>query len=365
MVKRVTPEILISPLDWGLGHASRCIPIICEFLSNGANVTIAASGRSLNYLKKEFPDLQFINLPGFSPTYSSSGKMLLKMTTLIPQFFYYLISENYQISKIIKLRKFDLIISDNRYGVFNKKVKSVIIIHQIRIRAPKRLTWIEPVLFSINKFLLRPFKEVWIPDNPSVENLSGDLSHNIPVPLSAVYIGPLSRFVFPSVANIIKEPGDYILILLSGQEPQRTILEKSILQQAHTVPENFILVQGIPEVTGVKKDGNIKILSHVLTQEAESLILNSKLIICRPGYSTIMDLAILGAKAMFVATPGQTEQEYLAEYYHNSGIALSVKQEEIDLRTQIPLAFQFTGFQKRQKSVLMTEKIQKILLTIS
>lgn len=365
MVKSVTPEILISPLDWGLGHASRCIPIIREFLSNGANVTIAASGRSLNFLKKEFPDLQFIDLPGFSPTYSSSGKMLFKMMSLIPQFIYYLISENLQISKIIKLRKFDLIISDNRYGVFNKKVKSVIIIHQIRIKAPKQLQWIEPLLFSVNKFLLIPFKEVWIPDYPSGENLSGDLSHNIPVPDGTVYIGPLSRFMSTASDKINRKHGEYILILLSGQEPQRTILEKSILQQVHKVPENFVMVQGIPEASGVKKDGNIRILSHVLSQEAESLILNSKLIICRPGYSTIMDLDILGAKAMFIATPGQTEQEYLAEYYHNSGIALSVKQEDIDLRTQIPLAYQFTGFQKRQKTALLTEKIQKILLTIS
>ncbi|MBK7028809.1 MAG: glycosyltransferase [Bacteroidales bacterium] len=354
------PEILISPLNWGLGHATRCIPIIRLLLSHNSNVTIATSGRALALLKNEFPQNQFIDLPGFSPLYPKSGFMVLKMFLLIPSFLFYLVYENYRLSKIIKLQKFDLIISDNRYGIFNRKVKSILITHQIRIQVPQSFFWMRSVLLLINRILMKPFDQIWIPDYNGNKNLSGALSHKVRLPSNAVYIGPLSRF--KSIDIKLPKEKDSILAILSGQEPQRSILEQKILHQLKDTDRNIILIRGKSEgQKEIKKFGSITMVSFALAKEIEQLIRKSALIICRPGYSSIMDLAVLGGKVLFIPTPGQTEQEYLAEFFMQQGIALSVAQNKLNLREDIHNAILYKGFTPNREASLLEAQVDLLM----
>jgi hypothetical protein len=338
-------RILVCPLDWGLGHATRCIPVIRLLLQKNAEVLIAGSGRSLALLKIEFPTLTFIDLPGYDIRYSS-GSLTLKMFRSIPAILKGIRQEHRTLEKIVQEKKIDLVIADNRFGLWSTQVKTIFITHQLLIKAPIG----ERLLHRINLQYIKRFTECWIPDVAGSANLSGDLSHSFPFPPNAFYIGTLSRFrLLPATtinrAFMFKKVYD-VMVILSGPEPQRSILENIILDQAARISLNFLIVRGITEVAQtMETKNNLDIVSYLIAEEMKEAILISSVIVSRSGYSTIMDLAVLKRKAIFVPTPGQTEQEYLAQRCMSIGFAYTESQKTFDLKRALTALKAYTGFE--------------------
>ncbi len=341
-------HILISPLDWGLGHASRCILVINQLIDAGHYVTIAGYGRSLILLQKEFPNLENIELQGFSPSYSKSGNTLFHLFMLLPQFFGTIFREHKELKNLIKKYHFDLVISDNRYGLWNTKIKSILITHQVMIKTPVWLRFAEYPIYLFSRFLISRFDECWIPDFKKAPGLSGDLSHKYPLQGNARFIGPLSRFEQPESLSK-QNPGEKIITaIISGPEPQRSIFENIVLTQLSELNIAGTIVSGKPESDRNEvADNKLTILSHIATEEMKVLINSSSIVICRSGYSSIMDLEALGAKALFVPTPGQTEQIYLAELHKMEGTALWREQKSLNLKTDIQDAMRYKGFENK------------------
>ncbi len=359
-------RILICPLDWGLGHATRCIPVIRILLQKGAEVIIAVDNRPFDLFKKEFPALEFIRFKGYNIHYPDSGSMMFKMLFSIPEILKGIKAEHRTLEKIIAEKKINAVISDNRFGCWNKNIKSIFITHQLMIKSPVA----EKLLHRINLSYIKNYDECWVPDTAGENNLSGDLSHKYPLPKNTFFIGALSRF--PVIAREERpkqslnltdlkqnETGNNIYdvtAIISGPEPQRSIFEKKITEQLLKTNLKALVVCGITEGE-IKKESknNIEFISHLATNEMQEAILNSKIIIARSGYSTIMDLATLGKKAIFVPTPGQTEQEYLAENLMQKNIAYYSSQKEFNLEKALKASEKFTGF----KSVEVTGELER------
>ena len=344
-----TPRrILISPLDWGLGHASRIIPLIDKHLELGDNVIIAGSGMSLNLLKKHFPHLHSIEIPSFTIKYSAGKSQVWAVAKAFPRLIYYSIREHKALNRIVNKENIDFIISDNRFGLFHKTVPSAYITHQLLIKLPKGWAWMEPFVAFVHRCIINRFTECWVPDYEDVsESLAGELSHPNKMPRNVKYIGALSRFqlgvrseelgvsvqtsgepsllefsrVQPEITSGASNLRNLVLAILSGAEPQRTMLEKELLMSLQEDQhENIILVQGKVEAEQkVSKVGKVTVYNYMNTEELQEYILKADKIICRSGYSSIMDLHALGKlqNATLIPTPGQTEQEYLAEYISN------------------------------------------------
>ncbi|MCE3280334.1 MAG: glycosyl transferase family 28 [Bacteroidetes bacterium] len=347
-------RILICPLDWGLGHATRCIPVINAFLSKKAEVIIAADGRPYELLKKEFPQLTFVRLKGYDISYSV-GNMTLQMILSIPKILKGIKDENKALQKIIDEFKIDVVVSDNRYGCWGKTTRNIFITHQLMIKSP----FGENILNRIVLSYIRKFNECWIPDHDGDENLTGDLSHKYALPERTYFIGPLSRF---NKGTIKSEPAFELMAIISGPEPQRSIFEKLILDQLKHSGLKSFLVKGIPQENGtVIENGNVKIASHLAAEEMSKTIINSEIIISRSGYSTIMDLAVLEKKAIFIPTPGQTEQEYLATYFSKKKIAFYEKQSEFDLMKSLKESENYNGFKSLPESNQLLKRIGIIL----
>lgn len=320
-----TPRrILISPLDWGLGHASRIIPLIDKYLELGDNVIIAGSGMSLNLIKKQFPQLKSVEIPSFKMKYSAGKSQVWAVAKAFPRLIYYSIREHNALKRIVKEENIDLIISDNRFGLFHKTVPSAYITHQLLIKLPKGWSFIEPMVAYIHRCIINKFTECWVPDFESCQNsLAGELSHPTKLPKNVKYIGVLSRFNLSE-----RSAGTYgscvrnqILAILSGAEPQRTIFENELLTSLQNNPsENIILIKGkIEAEQKITKVDKVTVYNYMNTEQLQEHILKADEIICRSGYSSIMDLYALGKlkNATLIPTPGQSEQEYLAEYISN------------------------------------------------
>ncbi|MEO6883359.1 MAG: glycosyltransferase [Bacteroidia bacterium] len=344
-------RILVCPLDWGLGHATRCIPIIRFLQQKNMGVIIAADKAPLELLKKEFPDLEFIRFSGYEITYPDKDFMVLKMLSQIPKIIRKIKSEHAQLEKIIFKNRIDAVISDNRYGLWTKKIPSVFITHQLTIQTPFGKKALRKIIFSY----LQKYDECWIPDVAEKNNLSGNLSHGIDLLPNIYFIGPLSRFEKKPSEKIIFQYD--VMVIISGPEPQRTTFEQLIFEQLKNTSLKAIVVRGIPESTEkINLSENVKIFSHLNSEEMQSYISASEIIISRSGYSTIMDLARLEKKAVLIPTPGQTEQEYLANYLSAQKIIFSVEQNKFNLQNAILEAYKTKGFTSSENYFLF-EKV--------
>ncbi|MFZ4706226.1 MAG: glycosyltransferase [Bacteroidales bacterium] len=310
---------MVCPLNWGLGHAARCIPIIHKLQLAGFEVIVAADGRALALLEEECSDIKSITLPGFSPDFPSGRNLILKIPGWLCSLSWHTFKEHQDISLLVDEHNIDVVISDNRFGLFTKKAKCVFITHQVMFKTPLPLKFSEPFLYRINRFFINKFDVCWIPDLPGSDNLSGDLSHKYPLPENARFIGLLSRFQREKVAEEIADKS--VLALLSGPEPQRTIFEGLIIGQLKKTSIPATIVRGTPsELNSKEPVNNVSLYNHLLTGELAGNIRKAGFVICRSGYSTLMDMAVLGKKAvLLVPTPGQTEQEYLAKRLHKLG----------------------------------------------
>lgn len=355
-------KILVAPLDWGLGHATRCIPVIEELLNQDTTVVIAADERPYDLLKREFPFLEFVRLPGYAIRYPEGDGIAAEMIRQIPRIISVTYQEHRSLRKLIKELGLDAVISDNRFGLFSRKIPCAYITHQLRIIMPPQLEWASPFVYSLNKFLIGRYTECWIPDHRGDQNLSGKLSHGAPLPHNASFIGPLTRFKL--LAKIKKEIE--VLIVLSGPEPQRTALENILLEQLKTLTTNVLVVRGIPETSQrIKLSESISIVSSLDSKALNKAMLSSEIIISRPGYSTIMDIAALGCKAVLIPTPGQTEQEYLAEELERKKLFYVQRQEHFDLQEALIQSKRYTGFVAKDfDNSLLRESVRAFLARI-
>jgi uncharacterized protein (TIGR00661 family) len=329
-------RVLIAPLDWGLGHATRCIPLIRAFISLGWEAVIATDGDGETLLKQEFPQLVFIKLAGYDVEYSSAGWMMpLKILMQVPKIKSAIKKESFWLQNVIDQLKIDLVVSDNRYGLHTEKVPCIFLTHQLKIKAPYK--WIEKKLQHNNFRYISRFTECWIPDDEKYP-LAEELSHPKELhPFPLKYIGPLSRFERQH-ENIIYK----YCFLISGPEPQRSLLEKKVVEEVISIKENVIIVRGKPGSNeGFDLPQNITIANHLEGETLQKALNASEYIICRSGYTSIMEIAALQKRSILIPTPGQTEQEYLAEHLMKRGWAFSVPQERFDLLQSLQQAEQF------------------------
>lgn len=317
-------KILVAPLNWGLGHATRCIPIIKALEAEGYLVVIASDGASLKLLKDEFPGREILELPSYHIRYSSKGRLLkLKLLMQWPHIVRTIQNEKKAVADYVQQNQIAGIISDNRFGVYHKEVPSVFITHQLQVLSGTT-TWLSS---RAHRKIIDKFDQCWIPDNDGPINLSGKLGHPQNRPQRLRYIGTLSRMQ-KAVVPIRYD----ILCLLSGPEPQRSLFEKKLISCFKDNPRKTLLIRGVID-SGAKRNriGNIEVVSYLTSAGLEEAINASELVISRSGYTSIMDLSVLEKKAFFVPTPGQFEQEYLAKRLKAKGVLPYCKQEDFSL----------------------------------
>ena len=304
----INKKFLISPLNWGLGHASRLIPVIRKLQNSKADILLAADGLAFRLLKKEFPEIKIIQLPDIHIRYSKRSNQFLPVLLFIPEFIRQIRREHKFIERIVDENEIDVIISDNRYGLWSKKAFSAIITHQLQLSLPSCLVFFEKYTAKLIAVFLKRFDCVAIPDFAPENNLTGKLSSSKTIK-NKRFIGILSKF------SAIKQTTTYIydvLCILSGPEPQRSIFEKILVAQLEGTKYKCVIVRGT-EITNPFKSKNIHFENVLNTEALEEVISKSEYVISRAGYSTVMDLVKLGKKAILVPTPGQSEQEYLAD----------------------------------------------------
>ena len=307
-------NILICPLNWGLGHATRCVPIIKDLTNQGNKVIIAADEGPLAFLQKEFPDHEFIKFPGFSPKYSRSNTQVFKMMMAFPGALRDFRRDHKTVESIVKNYNIDTVISDNRFGCWSKQAHSIFMTHQLHIQVPRIWKWTTPIINLFNNSYIKKYDEVWVPDVENEPSLGGKLSHPALKGVNTKYIGHLSRLA--SDNQDITEKANKFLVILSGPEPQRTMFEDIVLKQARETKDNILILRAKPDSSELLRDvlENVSMFNHVDDEMFVKLVNSAEIIICRGGYSSLMDLKALGRTAFLVPTPGQTEQEYLARH---------------------------------------------------
>ncbi len=353
--------ILFAALNWGIGHATRDIPIIDRLIARGCNVILASDGAALDVWRRTYPDLTHIELPSWNIKYQRRGSFTLKMATRAPYVLRAIREERKLVSKIIQDYKVDALISDNRFGVHSKDIPTIFITHQVSLRLNPYLRFAEPFINFYNHGYIKKFDRVWVPDYQSSPNLSGELSHKHKLNNSVSFIGPISRFMdvwdgkFPEIDNDVA-------IVLSGVEPQRTLLEEKLISQLKDSEYSVILVQGKSKEN---RDEIIRprfrVQSFMDSEELVNTFLRSKYIICRSGYSTILDLAVLKQTALMIPTPGQTEQVYLADWMDKEGLIVSQDQRNLNIKKALVSLELSKGFHFEINDDLLQKAIDEFL----
>ena len=331
-------RILVAPLDWGLGHATRCIPLVRELLAHGCEPFLAGEGAQEQLLKEEFPDLPFIPLAGYRIRYARTARgMVWKMLQQGPKLTKAIKAEQEWLKQMTKQHHFDAVISDNRYGLYHEKIPCVFITHQLNIKSSAG-KWTERILNKRNYRYINRFTECWVPDIENGNNLAGELSHPAITPAIPVrYIGWLTRFENDTRSQ--EENKGHLLFILSGPEPQRSLLEETIITQVSNYNGHAVIVRGLPGNESLIPSTNmIRVYNHLPADALQKEIERAEFIISRSGYSTVMDLVALNKKSILIPTPGQTEQEYLGKYLQQKGFAIAIKQDEFSLSKALEIA---------------------------
>lgn len=329
-------RVLVAPLDWGLGHATRCIPLIGELLTRGADVTIAADGPVARLLAREFPQLEIKPLQGYNVQYGHRF-LFLNILAQLPRIFKTIRAEHRWLQALLQKESYDIIISDNRPGFWHKSSCCIYITHQLSIRSGKG-KWANKLLQQLHYRYIKNFQKVWVPDLAHHPNAAGLLSHPEQVLFEPQYIGLISRFQQHDALPLTYD----LLVLLSGPEPQRSILEKKILEQITALQLKVAIVRGLPgSVQLPEVPEHIEVFNHLPATQLEQTIKKSKLVLCRSGYTTLMDLLKLKKKAVLIPTPGQTEQEYLARYLFEQNLFPYSSQENLNIKELLQKAENF------------------------
>ena len=317
-------RILVAPLDWGLGHSTRCIPIIHRLLELGAVPIIGADGGPLSLLGDEFPELEKVRIPGVNIRYGAGRSQLWSMARQFPAMVQSVQRERTQFDRIRQELRLNAVISDQRFGIRSSDLPSVIITHQLFPFTPIA----QNALRKVNLRHITRFDRCWVMDEPDAPGLAGDLSHGPPMPPNARYIGVLSRMRH---GGPVPTERHQVVAVISGPEPQRTLLEDLLTEQLQRVPGEHLMVRGLPKVHEVQRIGNVTKMPHLHASELAERLLASEHIVSRSGYTTLMDLVAIGRTALLIPTPGQAEQEYLGELHARTGRFVVQQQQDLDI----------------------------------
>lgn len=352
-------RVLFGVCSWGLGHATRDLPLLRRMIKAGHTLTLVGIGRSLDLLKDELKDAcSYFTIPDSSSVYSERDFSVTRFLSYFPIYMSEIVQEHSQIKKLIKREKYERIISDNRYGVYNKEIPSYLISHQLRFIAPGRVKLFEMATEGFNySFFKYNFSKFLVPDYKE-DPLSGDLSHNLKYfkEKRIEYLGVLSDLKKRETAEDI----DYF-ISLSGPEPQRTILEKKIFEQAPLLKGKVVIALGKPEDPRDETANHLRVFGYLGRKRQEEIMNRSKLVITRPGYTTIMELSLLGKRALFIPTPGQTEQVYLAEYHKKRRNFYCVGQDKLNLTRDVEEAKKYPGLLHKIRTDEAVDRFMKIV----
>jgi UDP-N-acetylglucosamine transferase subunit ALG13 len=330
-------NILICPLEWGLGHAGRMIPLAKRLQAMNNNIFIGAGEDHLSFFKNELSGLTYINFPGFRMRFSRYLPQYIIIILKIPNLIFHIISEHRRLKKIIKKYSIDIVISDSRIGLWNSGIKTVFILHIPRIPFPRQLRFLEFMALPLSRLVIKKYSYCFIPDLDGDLNISGRLSHGFKLPANLRYIGILSRFSEYGLPDKTVEVNNCCTVILSGPEPQKGILKQKLTEILNAKGKPSVMLEGKP---GRDPDQNINgyvsFLSHLPDPEMRDLIIKSENIITRSGYTTIMELISLNRSALLIPTPGQTEQEYLAEHLSGKGWFRTVSQKKVNAAIDLP-----------------------------
>jgi hypothetical protein len=350
-------RVLITPLDWGLGHASRCVPVGRELQRQGCDILFAGSGDSLKLIRKEFAGTPCFELPGYHPRYPSRSPMIVAMARQLPRFMHVIAEEHQAVEKIIIREGVDRVISDNRYGCWSETIPTAFMTHQRSVLMPRGFGLLRPVVRALMDRMIRRFNVCWIPDLAGQDSLAPQLI-NVDASASRIateYVGWLSRF---SPSPVTGRNVD-VLAILSGPEPQRTLFENKIVPQLLASGLKFRIVRGLPDAGSPYADR--RIVDFLSAAELAEEIGSADIVIARSGYSTVMDMQAMGKKALFVPTPGQTEQEYLARMLTKKGIAFHMRQDAFDLAAALAQSGKFSGFYPAAGNALLADAVSRFI----
>jgi predicted glycosyltransferase len=322
-------RILVAPLDWGLGHATRCVPVIRSLQEQGAVPILGADKGPLALLRAEFPDLEYVRIPGIHIRYGSGTSQLWSMARQFPSMLRGIRAERAVLSRLQRDLRLDAVISDQRFGLRSADLPSVLITHQVFPFTPLA----QGALRKVNAWHMDHFDRCWVMDEAEAPGLAGELSHAARMPSNTRFIGAQSRFANTPVERQARP--FRIVAVISGPEPQRTLLERLLLDHLQRLEGEHLLIQGLPATPGEQNRGRVRVVSHLHGAELATALSNAELIVSRSGYTTLMDLAVLGRSALIIPTPGQPEQEYLGALHARSGRFLVQPQHAIDLEAAL------------------------------
>lgn len=368
-------KVLVAPLDWGLGHATRCVPVVKEFIRNGAEVELAVVPANAAFFREVFPEVRQRIAPGYNIVYPKHGfnmaLWLLKKSSHLNAIIRY---EHRYAEEMVERHGYDIVFSDNRFGFYSRKAYSIYMTHQRRIAFPQAFAVLEGIGIRWHKSLMKHFDEVWVPDIEEFPGYAGTLSHvdGSPVPLQ--YVGLLSRFADSDAKTIsdcgsetskASESGPSILAIVSGVEPARTRFEKDLRETLAQIPGNHVMILGKPQ-SGVHTwtEGNIEFHSHLPTEEFSRAVKKADWVISRGGYSTIMDMAYLGARCIFVPTPGQYEQVALAKDLASAGYAVHIPAQDLSAGALEKAFRQKVALPAPPRSDILQEAVKKVVTRI-
>ena len=346
-------RILVAPLGWGLGHSTRCVPMIQRLIDHGAVPIIGADAGPLALLRTEFPQLEHVRIPGVDVRYSKSSSQLWSMARQFPAMVRGVQAERALFDRLRQQLRLDAVISDQRFGIRSAELPSVIITHQVFPFTPIAQT----ALRKVNLHHIARFDRCWIMDEPEAPGLAGELSHGRSLPSNARYIGTVSRM---SLQKAIVQKRYGVAAVISGPEPQRTLLEHLLIDRLRSLEGEHLLVLGLPNSARNERIGNLNIRSHLSGIELTEAMLASELIVSRSGYTTLMDLVAIGRTALIIPTPGQAEQEYLGKLHAHTGRFITQRQDSIDIKAALANARTGTLVMKKDNVPLLERALEDL-----
>ncbi len=346
-------RILVAPLDWGLGHSTRCIPIIRRLLELDAVPIIGADAGPLTLLRKEFPELEHVCIPGVNIRYGAGRSQLWSMARQFPAMVRSVHAEKALFDRIRHPLRLNAVISDQRFGIRNADVPSVLITHQVFPFTPIA----QGAMRAVNLRHIARFDRCWVMDEAEAPGLAGALSHGPRMPGNTRYIGTQSRM---HATGPRPEKEYRIVAVFSGPEPQRTLLEQLLLHQLPQIPGEHLMVMGLPRDSGAVCEGNVTMVPHMGALDLAMHLRSAELIVSRSGYTTLMDLVALGRTALVIPTPGQAEQEYLGELHSQTGRFMVQEQTALDLPRALAGVSKGNTSTPRADGTLLDEALEEL-----
>ena len=353
-------KVLFAVHDWGLGHATRDLPLIRALLDEGHAVRVVSNGRALKLLRSELGDAcaftQLGDIP--KPLGRRPFWFYVRMSLAMPAVFWTFRKERRFVRAAVAAEGFDRIVSDSRYGICSPTVPSYYLVHSLRQIIPGRPRRLEKLVEYSQKRLLAGARTLLIPDDAE-GGLAGDLCHYLACSWTdrIEYIG-----IVASVRRLDVPQDVDTFVSVSGAEPQRTFFEQLVLEQAGQLPGRVVVALGRPERAGeVSSDGRVEVHAYMNRAEQERMMNRAKLVVTRSGYTTLMELAQLRRRALLVPTRGQSEQEYLAARLEGLGQMHAVPQGELRLVRDVARAAEYPGLPGRHDTASSVGRFLRVV----